>query len=112
MDLDYNAFGKRIAERRKQLHIKQRELADRLEISNNHLSGIETGRERFSIEILLRICAALDATPDFFLVGNTHLGDAPQGIIEALRLCSEEEIDVIRHLTHYFIERKMRPPSR
>ena len=31
--------------RRKELHIKQAELAETLEISNNHMSSIENGRQ-------------------------------------------------------------------
>ena len=38
-------MGNRIKIRRKELRIKQAELAERLNISNNHMSSIENGRQ-------------------------------------------------------------------
>lgn len=40
----YQEMGRRISQRRKELHIKQSTLAEQLGISNNHLSSIENGR--------------------------------------------------------------------
>ena len=37
-------MGNRIKLRRKELRIKQSELAEKLDISNNHISSIENGR--------------------------------------------------------------------
>lgn len=56
MELDYVRIGKRIAQRRSQVGIKQNMLAEKLNMSNNYLSSIERGRERPSLEILVGIC--------------------------------------------------------
>ena len=56
MDVQYKSIGKRIKLRRKELNIKQNELAEKLNISNNHLSSVENGREKPSLELLLNIC--------------------------------------------------------
>ena len=47
-------MGSRIKMRRKELHIKQAELAETLEISNNHMSSIENGRQKPSLDTFIR----------------------------------------------------------
>ena len=69
MDVQYKTIGKRIKLRRKELNIKQNELAEKLNISNNHLSSVENGREKPSLELLLNICELLNVTPDYLLGG-------------------------------------------
>ena len=68
MDVQYKSIGKRIKLRRKELNIKQNELAEKLNISNNHLSSVENGREKPSLELLLNICELLNVTPDLSLI--------------------------------------------
>ena len=70
MDVQYKSIGKRIKLRRKELNIKQNELAEKLNISNNHLSSVENGREKPSLELLLNICELLNVTTDYLLLGN------------------------------------------
>ena len=45
MEFQYKEMGTRIKVRRKELKIKQAELAEALEISNNHMSSIENGSQ-------------------------------------------------------------------
>ena len=58
--------------RRKELHIKQAELAETLEISNNHMSSIENGRQKPSLDTFIRLCDCLNVTPDYLLLGSMH----------------------------------------
>ena len=69
MDLDYKEIGKRIARRRKELGLKQSEVED---LSQKYLSNIERSISIPSIEVIMRLAAALDTTPDEFLVGTQH----------------------------------------
>lgn len=46
MDFQYRDMGLRIKARRKELKIKQAELAEVLDISNNHMSSIESGKQK------------------------------------------------------------------
>ena len=43
MQLDLVSMGARIAARRKSLGLSQRQLSERLNVSNNHISNIERG---------------------------------------------------------------------
>ena len=49
-------MGKRIRLRRKELGYSQNKLAELLDISNNHLSAIENGREKPSLEKFVTLC--------------------------------------------------------
>ena len=78
MEIEYTSIGLRIAKRRKQIDMKQNVLADKLNISNNYLSGIERGKEKPSLEILVKICNELQVTPDYLLMGNMYSNIVPQ----------------------------------
>lgn len=49
-------MGKRIQTRRKELRIKQAMFAETLNISTNHLSAIENGKEKPSFDTFVNIC--------------------------------------------------------
>ena len=89
-------MGNRIKLRRKELHFKQADLAELLEISNNHMSAIERGREKPSLDTFISICQALKVTPDYLLLGNMHAFNIPQDIIDKLYLCSQEDIQLAK----------------
>ncbi|WP_044991042.1 helix-turn-helix domain-containing protein [Schaedlerella arabinosiphila] len=75
-------MGSRIKIRRIELRIKQAELAERLNISNNHMSSIENGRQKPSLDIFIQICNLLNVTPDYLLLGNMHAYNIPKDIID------------------------------
>lgn len=70
MNLNMKEIGKRISDRRKKLGIKQNILAEKLDISNNHMSGIENGKATPSVALFVKICDELNVTPDFFAAGE------------------------------------------
>lgn len=105
MDIQYNVIGNRIQMRRKELGMKQYVLAEQLDISNNHMSSIENGREKPSLEILLHICDILKITPDYLLLGNMHTDDISQDILASLRLCSKEDVKLARDFIELLVER-------
>ena len=72
MGLDYQQIGQRIAVRRRALGLRQTQVCERCDINSNYLSNIERARSIPSLEVFMRICAALDATPDEFLVGTAR----------------------------------------
>lgn len=95
--------GRRIALRRLQQGLKQSELAELLGISNNHLCEIERGNHNPSVKLLVRICETLDATPDYFLLGNMLVKQVPQRVAEAMELCHEEDVGIILSLIEHLI---------
>lgn len=110
MNNQFEMIGKRIKQRRTELKIKQNTLADMVHVSNNHLSAVECGRERPSLETILNICHELNTTPDFILLGNMHPNDVPQNIADSIRLCNPEDQKLARDFIELLIER--RPPKK
>lgn len=106
MELDYINLGRRISKRREQIKVKQNALAEAIGISNNYLSSIERGKEKPSLEILIRICNALHVTPDYLLMGNMYSNNIPQNITDGLRLCSDEDIALLSAIMQYMVERQ------
>lgn len=94
-------LGNRIAYRRKKLGVKQNILAQKLGISNNHMSGIENGKEKPSLDLFVNICNELNVTPDFLLFGNMHSSKVPKDISDLLQLCSDEDIRLIQMITQH-----------
>ena len=101
----YIEMGSRIKLRRKELRIKQNELAELLDISNNHMSSIENGTQKPSMDIFIKICEALKVTPDYLLLGCMHAGNVPQDIMDKLRLCSEEDIQLTKNIVEILVDR-------
>lgn len=114
MELDLKEMGKRIAQRRKHLNMKQNTLSELIGISNNHMSGIENGKAGLSVELLLKICAVLDTTPDYFLLGVLHSSNTPENFAMLLRLCTDKDVETLKTLAQYFVsirEESRRPPE-
>ena len=92
INFDAALFGQRVANRRIQEGIMQKDLAVAAGISNNHMSSIENGSGSLSFKVFLRICLALRVTPDYLLEGATDSSNVPQSIMEKLKRCCEEDI--------------------
>lgn len=70
MDDLLNQMGKRLVARRKQLRLTQEELAERADMNSQIISTAETGKKALRPENIIKICAALDISPDYLLLGN------------------------------------------
>lgn len=70
-DIDYKIIGKNIRNFRKQKHLTQQNLAEKLNISLSYLSKIECGQKPASIEIYHRIAK-------FFRVDVSAILDNPE----------------------------------
>ena len=106
MNQQYIAMGNRIKTRRKELHINQNQLAERLDISNNHMSSIETGKEKPSLDVFTQICIELDVTPNYLLLGSMHSDNTLQNVVDKLRLCSAEDIRLVNCVIEHLIQRR------
>lgn len=106
MDCNLSELGSRIAARRKHMKISQHLLAEKVGISNNHMSNIERGREKPSFDVLVNLCNELKVTPDFLLMGSMHPSNIPQNVIDSLELCSEEDIKLLEIIVHHMVLRR------
>ena len=105
MELQYQAMGMRIKIRRKELKIKQADLAESLDISNNHMSSIENGKQKPSLDTFVGICRFLNVSPDYLLLGAMHAYNVPQYVIDKLHLCSQSDVELARDFIELLVKR-------
>lgn len=105
MEQHYIEMGQRIKLRRKELKISQAEIAKYLDISNNHMSSIENGRQKPSLDTFIGICRILNVTPDYLLLGSMHGYNIPLDITDKLRLCSQADIKLARDFIELLVKR-------
>lgn len=103
MNINYEEMGKRIQKRRKEMKLRQTELAELAGVSNHYLCNIENGRSIPSLEVFAELCNALKVTPDYLLLGNIRGGNVPMNIVDKIRLCSEEDVERIERIVESFI---------
>ena len=101
MTLDYQLIGKRLAACRKARGLKQRDVCEAADINDKYLSNIEHARSIPSLEVLLRLCQALDVTPNEILL-NCY--DAPQAqsareLAERILMLKPEQIQLLCDVT-------------
>ena len=105
MDQIVAGMGKRIQERRKKMGVHQYELAEKVGITNTHLSAVEHGKVNPSLGTFLKICEELNVTPDELLLGLGRSNRVLQSIPDALQLCKNEDVELCREFVELLIKR-------
>ena len=67
---DFQVVGRRLAAARKQVGMTQEQVASKLQIGVNHLSGIERGSRGVAIGTLVELVKLLDVSADYILFGT------------------------------------------
>lgn len=108
MELDYAKIGKRIAKRRNELRLKQAEVEEKADLGYKYLSNIERGISIPSTEVIMRLAAALDTTPDEFLVGAVRdRDDRWKSTAEKLRGLDGKQLELADHFISWVSEQDM-----
>lgn len=71
MAMDYQEMGRRMANRRRTLNLKQSQVSERCGVNDNYISNIERAVSIPSLDVFLRLCEALETTPDAVLLGTS-----------------------------------------
>ena len=72
MTHDLKAIGRRIATVRREMNLSQKEKKKKINISNNHLSNIETGKSAPGFATFLDICTILNADVTYIIGGDIY----------------------------------------
>ena len=104
--IDYRVIGQRIQKARTNLGLTQEALAEKVQVSTNYLSKIETNKEKPNLELLWKICVATDTALSTLLTGVAEEGPYLRGdIADILASCSPQKIrliyDVISRIAQY-----------
>lgn len=102
---DQKLMGIRIMQKRKEKGLRQRDLAEQLDLSNNHISNIERGKYLPSVRCLLRLCEILEETPDYFLLGMISKPNEDR-MLQYISQCSPAEQETLCRLLETYLEQK------
>ena len=105
MELDYRLIGKRIARRRHVLDMTQAELAEKADLSATYTGNVERGA-KCSLETLLKLCTALEVTPDYLLLGvdKEYRSDLLEDVKDALFRCDPKKKNIIKGFIQWYAD--------
>ena len=63
-------IGQRITARRKQLRMTQEELSEMAGVTSQTISNAELGKKGLRPENIIRLCSAMEISPDYLLLGR------------------------------------------
>lgn len=104
MDANSRLIGKRIKFRREAAGLSQEQLAERLELSKNHISSIECGKSMVTTKGLLALCDVLGGTPNYYLIGE--LSPETDSITSLIRLLNPAEQKTLIRLLNAYLEQE------
>ena len=108
MELDYSQIGKRIAQRRKELGLKQAEVCERAGINDKYLSCIERATSIPSLEVVMKLALALDTTPDMFLTGSIRYeSDEWRDVAEIMRSMNPKQLTLAKSFLTWLSEQSI-----
>lgn len=110
MDANSRLIGKRIKFRREAAGLSQEQLAERLELSKNHISSIECGKSMVTTKGLLALCDVLGGTPNYYLIGE--LSPEADSITSLIRLLNPAEQKTLIRLLNAYLEQTSVPKSK
>ena len=71
--MDYKSIGQRIREYRRLRSFTQKKLAEEIGISPTHMSHIETGNTKLSLQVLVDLSRSLEVSADSIIQTKPHL---------------------------------------
>lgn len=110
MDANSRLIGKRIKFRREAAGLSQEQLAERLELSKNHISSIECGKSMVTTKGLLALCDVLGGTPNYYLIGE--LSPEADSITSLIRLLNPAEQKTLIRLLNAYLEQASVPKNK
>ena len=105
--VDYRDMGSRIRKKRKSCGLTQIELAEKDQVSTQHLSNVENARSKIGLEKLVAIANVLDSSLDELVCGSMKRGRVIYNseIAEFLEDRSDEELrvllSILREVSYY-----------
>ncbi len=106
MEIDYTLLAKRLSKIRRSKGLTQAQLAEMSNLTNNYISNIETSHSIPSLETLVKLCNALEITPNDLLVGSVQTSSQYllSDFSNKYSLCTPREKRLIDKFIDAFIE--------
>lgn len=102
--MDYYEIGQRIRRYRKACALSQEQLAEKVGISATHMSHIETGNTKLSLQVFVDIADALSVPTDKLLHDRPQIDRTAmrQELLETLDSCSGRDMCVLVDVINAF----------
>ena len=102
---DFRQIGNKLSQIRKKAGLTQAEVAEAADLADRTYADIERGTVNMSIETILRICNALNITPDEVLTEEPSETDAMlQELLAELEGCTEKEKKTALRLLSVYLQ--------
>ena len=97
-DINYTQLGKRIKDYRLKAKLTQEALAEQIDVATSTIAHAESGTNKPSLPLLIKIANALKVTVDQLLCDNLPVVDVyvEKDIAEVLADCDTREKQIIR----------------
>ena len=108
-DVDFVKVGARIRLLRSEKGWTQKELAEKIGCSNTHMSHIETGENKVSLTLLLRLSYALEVSMDYLLLDTPYArpeGIIDEGIARKLKRCSSTTLVTVNRIIDVLLDQQ------
>lgn len=102
-EADLTGIGKRIQNRRKQLLLTQKQLAEMMNVSIQMVSNLERGNKAIRIDNLINLSQILDISTDYILTGKETTDDI-QALTARIAQLPEKERKMVEMLVEYCIQ--------
>ncbi len=102
--LDLHSIGNNLYKVRKTKGLTQAEVAELAELSDRTYADIERGSVTMRVDSLLKICGALNITPNDILVTDNDIEITEQDIVETIKDCSNNEKETALKLLSVYVD--------
>lgn len=98
IDLDFKIIGLRIQKRRTEMKMTQAELADRIDTNQKHLSRIEGGYHRCTLDLIVAIAKTLDVSVDYLIADyeDSSNPSTVQVIIDEIKGMTPKQLEMLQ----------------
>lgn len=98
IELDFKEIGARIQKLRTDRKMTQAELAERIDTNQKHLSRIECGYHRSTLDAIVAIAKALDISVDYLIADFNDSKNAStlQVILNEIRDMTPKQLEMLR----------------
>ena len=98
IDLDFKIIGLRIQKRRTEMKMTQAELAERIDTNQKHLSRIEGGYHRCTLDLIVAIAKALDVSVDYLIAyyEDSTNPSTLQVIIDEIKGMTPQQLEMLQ----------------
>lgn len=101
---DLNTIGNNLYNVRKAKGFTQAEVAEMAELSDRTYADIERGKVTMRVDSLLKICAALNISPNDILVTDNDIEITEQFITQTIKKCTANEKKTALKLLSVYID--------